>query len=107
MPSPHELTVVWQDGREATVRANEGTTVLEAVDEAGIGLPFGCRTGACGTCVGRLIEGRISYGRPPRALKPRDVEAGYLLCCIARPQTNCRIEVGTDVLTALTWNSRK
>ncbi|AFK20971.1 2Fe-2S iron-sulfur cluster binding domain-containing protein (plasmid) [Haloferax mediterranei ATCC 33500] len=107
MATRHDLTLTWRDGREETVPASENETVLEAAESAGIGLPFGCRTGACATCVGRLIDGAILYDRPPRALKTRHIEAGYVLCCIARPRTDCRIEVGADVQTDLVSNPWK
>lgn len=95
---------MWQDGCRKTIRADEGQTVLEAAESANVSFPFGCRTGACASCVGRLITGTISYVRPPRALKSRHRTAGYTLCCIARPQTDCRIEVGAHVQSELVTN---
>lgn len=100
----HHLTLTWRDGREETVLASGGETVLEAAETASVDLPFGCRTGACATCVGQLIDGNVSYDRPPRALKSRHVQAGYVLCCIARPRTDCRLVVGADVQTELVSN---
>jgi ferredoxin len=97
----HHLTLARRDGRLEALCASRDQTVLEAAESDGVGLPFGCRTGACASCVGRLVDGNVDYVRPPRALKPRYVEAGYVLCCIARPRTDCRIEVGADVLSDL------
>lgn len=104
MPTRHHLTLAWRDGRETTVLADEHETVLEAAESVGVGLPFGCRTGACVSCVGRLVEGDIDYRHQPRALRTRHDEAGYVLCCVARPRTDCRIVVGTDVRTDLVSN---
>jgi len=98
------LTLSWRDGREETVWADPGETVLAAAERAGIGLPFGCRTGACATCTGRVLDGRIEHVRPPRALKPRFLADGYLLLCIAEPASDCRIEVGSDVHADLVSN---
>jgi ferredoxin len=103
----HELTLTWREGRERSVPANADETVLEAAESADVSLPFGCRTGACSTCVGRLLEGAIAYERPPRALKPRHIEAGYVLCCIARLGRDSRIRVGTDVQSGLVSNPWK
>lgn len=102
-----ELTLMWEDGSKEMVRVSEGQTVLEAAEAADIALPFGCRTGACATCVGWLIHGTVSYDRQPRALKRRHRTSGYVLCCIARPQTDCRIEVGTHVQSELVSNPWK
>lgn len=42
-----------------TIEADGATTVLEAGEEAGIGMPYGCRMGICHTCTITLVEGRI------------------------------------------------
>ncbi|MFC4245928.1 2Fe-2S iron-sulfur cluster-binding protein [Natribaculum luteum] len=102
-----EVTLTWRDGRRETVRATEAQTILEAAEARAVGLPFGCRTGACATCTGRVADGRVTHDREPRALKPRHLERGYVLCCIARPRTDCRIEVGADVRTAMVSNPWK
>ena len=104
MATGHAVTLEWRDGRVATVRGTAGQTILAAAESADLRLPFGCRTGACASCVGRLLDGTVTYERPPRALKPRHVEAGFVLCCLARPRTACRIEVGADVHTDLVAN---
>ncbi|QCJ46550.1 MULTISPECIES: 2Fe-2S iron-sulfur cluster-binding protein [Haloprofundus] len=98
------VTLGWRDGREATVDAEPGETVLTAAERAGVALPFGCRTGACGTCTGRLRAGEVEYRRPPRALKERQRRRGYVLCCVAEPRTDCRLAVGADVQAELTEN---
>lgn len=104
MASRHDVALEWRDGREEVVRVSEDETVLETAEAADVALPFGCRTGACGTCVGRLVDGDVSCVRPPRALKSRQREEGYVLCCVARPLTDCRIRVGAEVLTGLASN---
>ena len=128
MATEHEIVLTWADGRAETVVCDDDETVVDdqdvtvvgnedmalvgdddrtilaAADAAGVGLPFGCLTGACGTCVGRLHDGRVAYDRPPRALKPRHVDAGFVLCCIARPLTDCRLTVGARVQSRLVSN---
>lgn len=103
MPA-HHLALTWPDGREETLLASGDEAILEAAESAGLGLPFGCRTGACGSCVGRLVDGGVDHVRPPRALRPRHRQAGYVLCCIGRPRTDCRILVGNEVRTDLLSN---
>lgn len=78
----HELALSWRDGREEVVPAGAQETVLDAAERAGVSLPFGCRTGACSTCTGRILDGRIEHGRPPRVLKPRHLEVGTR-CCVS------------------------
>jgi stearoyl-CoA 9-desaturase NADPH oxidoreductase len=41
------------------IDADGATTILEAGEKAGVGMPFGCRMGICHTCTLRLVEGTI------------------------------------------------
>ena len=91
---------------EETIRVDAGRdeTILDAAESADVGLPFGCRTGACGTCTGRVLAGSVDHRRPPRALKQRHLDAGYALLCIAEPRADSRIAVGKDVVAELVDN---
>ncbi len=42
-----------------TVETDGATTVLEAGEGAGIGMPFGCRMGICHTCTLTLVSGKV------------------------------------------------
>lgn len=44
---------------QAAFPCAEGQTVLEAAEAAGWALPYSCRKGACSTCEGTLVEGRV------------------------------------------------
>jgi len=102
-----KVSLEWRSGREETVDVATDETVLEAAEAADVALPFGCRTGACATCTGRILEGDLEHRRPPRALKDRHLQDGYVLLCIAEPRDDCRVEVGTDVQTDLVSNPWK
>ena len=41
------------------IEADGATTVLEAGEQAGIGMPYGCRMGICHTCTLTLVSGRV------------------------------------------------
>jgi CDP-4-dehydro-6-deoxyglucose reductase, E3 len=67
--------------------------ILSAAIRAGIGLPYGCRDGACGSCKSRLVAGRVIHGvHQQKALSTGEEEAGLILPCCATPQTDCLIE---------------
>jgi len=71
-----------------------GETVLEAALRQGIGLPYGCRNGACGACKGILRSGELEYGEyQERALHPKEKAAGKALTCCTRPLTDIVFEV--------------
>ena len=70
-----------------------GETVLAAAIRQGIGLPYGCRDGACGSCKSRLVSGRVVHGdHQAKALSPEEEQSGLVLTCCATPQTDCVIE---------------
>jgi len=78
-------------GREFEVARDE--PILAAAIRQGIGLPYGCRDGACGSCKSRLLEGRVIHGAHQlKALSAEEEAAGYILTCCATPQTDCVVE---------------
>lgn len=78
-------------GREFTMQRDE--TVLGAAIHAGVGLPYGCKDGACGSCKCKLVEGRVIHGaHQAKALSAEEEAAGFMLTCCATPQTDLVIE---------------
>ena len=70
--------------------------ILPAAIRAGVGLPYGCRDGACGSCKSRLIEGRVIHGaHQAKALSADEEAAGWILTCCATPQTDCLVQART------------
>jgi len=110
----HRVTLEWPSGRTETIENPPDETVVDAAERRGVGVPFGCLTGACGTCTGRVLAAdgvaptaAIDHERPPRALKERHLADGYALLCIGRPRADCRIAVGKEVLASLVENPWK
>jgi ferredoxin len=103
----HDVTLAFRDGRTESIAAGPDETVLAAAEAAGVALPFGCRTGACATCTGRLLAGRVEHARPPRALDDDSLADGYVLLCVAQPRSDCRVEVGAGVASDLVENPWK
>jgi CDP-4-dehydro-6-deoxyglucose reductase len=68
-------------------------TILSAAIRAGVGMPYGCRDGACGSCKSRLKEGRVIHGaHQQKALSDAEEAGGMILTCCATPQTDCVVE---------------
>lgn len=85
---------VQPSGRSFSVERDE--PVLLAAIRQGIGLPYGCKDGACGSCKSRLLEGRVIHGtHQAKALSGAEEEAGLILTCRAAPQTDLVIEART------------
>jgi CDP-4-dehydro-6-deoxyglucose reductase len=82
---------VQPSGRSFTVEPDE--PVLQAAIRQGVGLPYGCKDGACGSCKSRLLEGRVVHGRhQAKALSADEEAAGFMLTCCAVPHTDVVIE---------------
>ena len=85
---------VQPSGRTFTVERDE--PVLLAAIRQGVGLPYGCKDGACGSCKSRLLEGRVIHGaHQAKALSAAEEDAGLVLTCQAAAQTDLVIEART------------
>ena len=60
-----------------TFSCNADETILEAAMRQGIGLPYGCRNGACGSCKAKITAGTVDYGNvQERTLRSEERAAG-------------------------------
>lgn len=74
------------DGSTASVAHKPGETLLESARRAGMGPPFSCEAGNCGTCMAKLTDGKATM-RVNDALTEDEVADGYVLTCQAVPDT--------------------
>jgi CDP-4-dehydro-6-deoxyglucose reductase, E3 len=82
---------VQPSGRQFT--CDEGETVLTAAIRAGVGLPYGCKNGACGTCKGKIVAGNVTHGKhQEKTLTAADEQNGFSLFCCATPHADLIIE---------------
>ncbi|EMA63034.1 2Fe-2S iron-sulfur cluster-binding protein [Halorubrum lipolyticum] len=93
----HAVELVRPNGRTETIRVEDGETIVDAAERVGAAVPYGCLYGACGTCVAELLDGDVRHQRSARALKPASLDAGYVLPCIATPESDCRLRVGHGI----------
>ena len=79
-----------------TFSAARDEPILSAAIRQGVGLPYGCKDGACGSCKCRLLEGRVILGvHQAKALSAEEEAAGWILTCQAAAQTAVVIEART------------
>lgn len=72
---------------------DDDDTILESALKAGISLPYGCRSGRCGACKGKVLKGEVRYEQKPRALSKEMQQHGYALFCQAHACTDLEIAV--------------
>ena len=69
-------------------------TLLRAGLRAGLGLPYECNAGSCGTCKVELVAGQVTSLRPDApGLGDRERLKNRVLACQSRPASDCAIKV--------------
>jgi len=89
-PAPQEvlatITVTMDGRRRSFPMSPSDPSVLDAAERAGLELPFSCRSGICATCRTRITQGAAVMTHNI-ALERWETDAGFVLCCQARPTT--------------------
>jgi CDP-4-dehydro-6-deoxyglucose reductase len=74
-------------------QAQAGESLLAAGIRQGIGLPYGCKDGACGSCKCKLVSGQVQQSDFQRkALSEEEEAQGFVLTCSARALSDISLE---------------
>ena len=87
------ITLANQDGQSFEVDGDE--PLLDTLEKHGVSLPYGCRYGGCISCAAKLVAGAVDQSEGV-ALNGRQIYDGYVLLCVARPQSDCTLDVGVE-----------
>lgn len=72
----------------------ENEFILDAALRQGISFPYGCRSGSCGTCLGKIISGEIEYPDGlPLTLMEHEHEQGKAIFCVSVAKSDLTLEV--------------
>lgn len=92
--APSRVATLIFDGKRRDVPVADGEAILDAALRAGVDLPYACKGGMCATCRAKVVAGaatmEVNY-----SLEAWELEAGFVLTCQARPDTD-RIVVDYD-----------
>ena len=73
--------------------ANADETILAAGIRQGVGLPYGCKDGACGSCKCKMGSGQVVHANFQRkALSVEDEAANFVLTCCATAHSDIVLE---------------
>jgi CDP-4-dehydro-6-deoxyglucose reductase len=74
--------------------AKADQTLLDAALDAKLNLPHSCKSGNCGACRARLLQGEVHYARAgPLGLTDAEAAEQWILLCQARARTDLLIEI--------------
>lgn len=74
------------EGRE--IEVVEDSCILESAENAGMELPYSCRSGTCGTCCGKIVSGKVDQSLGS-FIDEEQIQKGYVLTCVAQPLEDC------------------
>lgn len=79
---------------EHIFNVEENELILDAALRQGIDLPYGCKSGSCGTCLGKVVSGEIHYpeGLPLTVMEHEHLE-GKAVFCVSIAKSDLILEV--------------
>lgn len=81
------------EGKETTIYCPADTSLLRAMENAGIPAPSDCRSGRCGWCRSQLIKGDVYVPSSVDGRRMADKLYGYVHPCCSFPLSDVTIEV--------------
>ena len=87
------ITLANRNGQSVAVAADR--PLLDTLEAHGVSLPYGCRYGGCISCAAKLLAGDVDQSAGT-ALNRRQISDGYVLLCVARPQSDCTFDIGVE-----------
>lgn len=87
--------IVHLNGQEYHATVPEGKSILDVMLAAKHDPPYSCTSGACSTCMAKLLKGTVKMD-VCYALDEDEIAEGYILTCQAHP-TSDELEVTYDV----------
>lgn len=79
-----QVATITFSGSGIMVDIDPSTTILEAAEQAGVSLPFECRSGICGQCKVRCTTGRVRMASRDAITKSEESD-GFILACQSNP----------------------
>ncbi|MEX3007624.1 2Fe-2S iron-sulfur cluster-binding protein [Hoeflea sp. TYP-13] len=90
-----KFTITLANRGGAAFRVDRRQTLLKSLEAQGVSLPYGCKYGGCISCAAKLIDGEVDQ-KAAVALNNRQLRDGYILLCVARPLSDCTLNIGVE-----------
>jgi len=86
----YSITLRSPDDTEEVIQCEDDQTILDAAEEAGLDLPYSCKAGACSSCAGKVLDGKVNNDEQS-FLDEEQLDEGWSLLCVAYPESDCLI----------------
>lgn len=87
----HQVTFNLPDGETKTIEVPEDETILDVAEAQGIEIPYSCRGGACNSCVGKVVSGKVDQSEATVVDEDQQA-AGWVCTCVAYPLSDLVVE---------------
>jgi len=71
----------------------EGASILESALVNGLTLEYSCKTGRCGVCIGKVLEGKTAAIQHEESLTQQQSEDGFILTCCRQAESNVHLAI--------------
>lgn len=91
----HAKVTAWLNGKSIQFEMDTQKTIIDALIEKKYNPPYSCSSGACATCIAKVISGEVKMDRC-YALDEEEVAGGLILTCQSHPVSK-ELEITYDI----------